>query len=258
MSEATKFSPSPRPMTSGGPLRAATSRSRLVAVKQARARRCPATCCAARPARPARVEPAWSALDEVRDDLGVGLRHETVALRLRAALELEVVLDDAVVDDDEPPLQSWCGWAFSSVGRPWVAQRVWPMPQCPVSGLAAPAPPRGSTSLPAQRRLSSCAAAHDGHAGRVVAAVLEAPEALHEDGDCITRSDVADDAAHAARLLARLGRQTIPGLGLALALLASDSRGARRAHPGFVTCRARPSASASAGTSSVMTMPAAT
>ncbi len=26
------------------------------------------------------------------------------------------------------PLQSTWGWAFSSVGRPWVAHRVWPMP----------------------------------------------------------------------------------------------------------------------------------
>ena len=27
-----------------------------------------------------------------------------------------------------------CGWAFSSEGRPWVAQRVWPMPVQPGSG----------------------------------------------------------------------------------------------------------------------------
>jgi hypothetical protein len=29
------------------------------------------------------------------------------------------------------PLQSVWGWAFVSFGRPWVAQRVWPMPGCP-------------------------------------------------------------------------------------------------------------------------------
>ena len=33
------------------------------------------------------------------------------------------------------PVQSRCGWAFSSVGRPCVAQRVWPMPYSPSSGL---------------------------------------------------------------------------------------------------------------------------
>ena len=47
---------------------------------------------------------------------------------LQLLLELQVVLDDAVVDDDDRPVQSRCGWAFSSVGRPCVAQRVWPRP----------------------------------------------------------------------------------------------------------------------------------
>ena len=27
-----------------------------------------------------------------------------------------------------------CGWALLSVGLPWVAQRVWPMPMVPCSG----------------------------------------------------------------------------------------------------------------------------
>ena len=33
------------------------------------------------------------------------------------------------------PVQSRCGCAFSSVGRPCVAQRVWPMPYVPSSGF---------------------------------------------------------------------------------------------------------------------------
>ena len=41
------------------------------------------------------------ALDEVRDDLGVGLGDELVALPLQLLLQIEVVLDDAVVDDDD-------------------------------------------------------------------------------------------------------------------------------------------------------------
>ena len=41
------------------------------------------------------------ALDQVRDDLGVGLGLELVALRLQLLLQLEVVLDDAVVHDDD-------------------------------------------------------------------------------------------------------------------------------------------------------------
>ena len=35
------------------------------------------------------------------------------------------------------PLQSVCGWAFNSVGRPWVAHRVCPMPVRPGEGLPA-------------------------------------------------------------------------------------------------------------------------
>ena len=42
-----------------------------------------------------------SALDEVRDDFGVGFGDELVALVLELVLQLEVVLDDAVVDDDD-------------------------------------------------------------------------------------------------------------------------------------------------------------
>ena len=41
------------------------------------------------------------ALDEVRDDLRVGLGDELVALLLELLLQIEVVLDDAVVDDDD-------------------------------------------------------------------------------------------------------------------------------------------------------------
>ena len=41
------------------------------------------------------------ALDQMRDDLGVGLGLELVSLRLQLVLQLEVVLDDAVVDDDD-------------------------------------------------------------------------------------------------------------------------------------------------------------
>jgi hypothetical protein len=64
----------------------------------------------------------------VRDDLGVGLRLEDVPLRLQLVLQLEVVLDDAVVDDDD-----LAGAVAVRVrvlfGRPpCVAQRVWPTP----------------------------------------------------------------------------------------------------------------------------------
>ena len=41
------------------------------------------------------------ALDEVRDDFCIGLGDEFVALSLQLLLQIEIVLDDAVVDDDD-------------------------------------------------------------------------------------------------------------------------------------------------------------
>src|SRR3989304_5016667 len=68
------------------------------------------------------------------------------------------------------PLQSVCGWAFSSEGRPWVAQRVCPSP-----------------TLPRPQH---------GPAGGVVAAVLEPLEPVQDDADGAPFPDVADDPAH--------------------------------------------------------------
>ena len=52
------------------------------------------------------------------------------------------------------PVQSRCGWAFSSVGRPCVAQRVWPMPKEPSTGSSCMASSR-LRSLPEARRMAS-------------------------------------------------------------------------------------------------------
>src|SRR5580704_3171493 len=52
------------------------------------------------------------------------------------------------------PLQSRCGCAFSSVGRPCVAQRVWPIPYTPSSGVMRIDSSR-LRSLPGERRTSS-------------------------------------------------------------------------------------------------------
>ena len=49
------------------------------------------------------------------------------------------------------PWQSWWGWAFSSLGRPWVAQRVWPIPKAPAMGSARRLSSR-FLSLPTDRR----------------------------------------------------------------------------------------------------------
>ena len=100
MSEATKYSPSPRPTTIGGPLRAATILSGSSAEISTSANS-PRMSSSARRTAFSRPSSLHLALDQVRDDLGVGLGDEHVALPLQLVLQLEVVLDDAVVDDDD-------------------------------------------------------------------------------------------------------------------------------------------------------------
>ena len=92
------------------------------------------------------------ALDQVRDDLGVGFGLELVPLRLQLVLQLEVVLDDAVVHDDDA-----AGAVAVRVrvllGRPAVRgpARVADAVQA-VDRLGRGSRSRGSTSLPAERR----------------------------------------------------------------------------------------------------------
>ena len=93
------------------------------------------------------------------------------------------------------PVQSRCGWAFSSVGRPCVAQRVWPRPKSPSIGSARMASSSFAQLARAAPQLNRAVPDHRDARG-VVAAVLEAAQAVDEDGDDGFRADVADDAAH--------------------------------------------------------------
>ena len=106
-SEATKYSPSPTPMTTGGPERAATILSGSADGEDAERE---GSGEALDGAADGVFEQDGSAcgrgvllnlLDEVGDDFGVGFGDELVALRGEFALEVEVVFDDAVVDDDD-------------------------------------------------------------------------------------------------------------------------------------------------------------
>ncbi len=66
------------------------------------------------------------------EDLGVGLREELDAVRLQLAAQVAGVVDDAVVDDGDLALGVQVGWAFTSEGAPWVAQRVCAIPVVPL------------------------------------------------------------------------------------------------------------------------------
>ena len=88
-----------------------------------------------------------------------------------------------------------CGWALASIGLPWVAQRVWPMPVAPVQRLALEqlleiaqlafgAPPPEMAVL------------DGGDAGGIVAAIFEPLQRVDQlFGDRPFAED-ANDAAH--------------------------------------------------------------
>ena len=98
-----------------------------------------------------------------------------------------------------PSVAPRCGCALLSVGPPWVAQRVCPMPVLDGgSGCAASAVAQVAELAGALLR-GDMVAVDERHPGRVVAAVLEPGEALHDDVEGLTvdvRADVAHDAAH--------------------------------------------------------------
>ena len=72
-----------------------------------------------------------------------------------------------------------CGCALLSVGLPWVAQRVWPMPMVPLSGsLVQPRFEVAELALGAAARQR--AALQRGDAGGIVAAIFEALERIDE------------------------------------------------------------------------------
>jgi hypothetical protein len=134
-------------------------------------------------------------LDEVDDDLRIGLAAEAMPVRHELVLQLAVVLDDAVVDN----------------GRDAVAVEV--RMRVRLARAAMCRPPRMADAQRAGRRplhqhaveiaeLALGAAElevpvdGDGDAGGVVAAILQPAQALHHDRHGVARSDVADDAAH--------------------------------------------------------------
>ena len=172
-----------------------------------------------------------------------------------------------------------CGWALFSVGRPCVAQRVWPMPIEPCSGFSCSRASR-LRSLPSARRRSQPAVLQRGDAGRIIAAIFEPlqrvdklardralaqnadnaahDEALRRSRDRTSAASLAESQARAQGHIAsnygsrsQSRRTALSSLRLFLRFFSAAifSRKAR-AQPGFSTCRPRATASASAATSS--------
>ena len=143
--------------------------------------------------------------EEVGEHLGVGVGAEDDAVILELLSQLEIVFDDTVVDHREVPgsVEMRVGVALRgrTVRRP--------------AGVADPAGAgqrfvvecagqRGDSARPPADVDSRVIDRRDARA--VVAAVLEAPQALEEDRDDVERTGERDDAAHGRVLWGAEGR----------------------------------------------------
>ena len=135
------------------------------------------------------------ALDEVRDDLGIGLRDEPMAFGFELTLQVEVILDDAVVHDDDPSraiaVRVRVLLGRTAVRRPpRVADAVLAVDRVDRDGFLQPRQLAGAA--PQLDR----AVADDGDARRVVAAILQAAETVDQDRKDLLLADIPDDPAH--------------------------------------------------------------
>lgn len=103
---------------------------------------------------------AQMVMDQMRDDLGVGLRLEGVAERAQFSRCASWFSMMPLCTSATPALM--CGCALASVTPPWVAQRVWPMPRVAPSCSACAACAISATArcdapgAPARRRALQC------------------------------------------------------------------------------------------------------
>ena len=145
-------------------------------------------------------------VDQVGDDLGVGLAQEDVALGLQLAAQLFVVLDDAVVHHGQATGLGGGGVGTGAVGevRVGVVHRGRAVRGPAGVGDAQSAGDAVRRGLRFElghalgaARAAQLAVLQHGHAAGVITAVLEALEAFDKNRRDVARPDGADDATHA-------------------------------------------------------------
>ena len=133
-------------------------------------------------------------VDAVRDDFGVGLGDELVAELRQVGAQLLVVLDDAVVDDRESVVGDVgmrVALARHAVGGPARVRDA----DLAAGGLVLDRLLQGADLAHRAQAHQVLGAVQHGEAGRVVAAVLQPPQALHQDGTML-RSATAPTIPH--------------------------------------------------------------
>ena len=159
------------------------------------------------------VHRGHAALEQQVEELGYGFRVrlglELLALVLQFGPQLRVVFDDSVVHHRDAPGAVGVGVAFRgrAVGGPArVAYARRARQRCGVQGVRQVV------------ELAGCAAPLDvavdqrGNARAVIAAILQAPQGIQENGSRRALPDHADDAAHANDPLSHVAGSCAPGL----------------------------------------------
>ena len=139
-----------------------------------------------------------AAVDELDQDLGVGLALKGIALGHKPLLQHTIVLDDAVVDDAHPGrgMRVAVHIAGLPMGRP------------PGVADAAAAPGQSLHRQPlAQLRQTTLALDHpdaalqsQGHTGGIIAAVLQLFQTIQQNILCIPFSNITNNATHTKHL----------------------------------------------------------
>ena len=140
--------------------------------------------------------------DQVGDHLGIGVGAELVALLHERPLDRLEILDDAVMDQGQHAVPSQMGVRVDvgghAVGGP--------------AGMADAGPARqrrlgqaGFELVDPPRRLADgqfAAVVDDGHAGAVIAPILQTPQAAQQVVDRLPGADITHDSAHRCSSLA--------------------------------------------------------
>ncbi len=139
--------------------------------------------------------------DEMGDDLGIRVAAEDRPFVLQLSFEGGVVLDDAVVDEDDGAVAADVGVGIAVVrGTMRRPARVADADAARGRLLGELA---GQVRQPARALADVQArAGKRGDAGAVVAAIFQAAQAFEQDGLRLAGPDVADDAAHDGNLSA--------------------------------------------------------
>ena len=137
-----------------------------------------------------------AAVDEMRDDFGVGARLEAVVARFEFVAQFFVVLDDAVVNQADAAtgeMRMGVLHGRRAVGGPTrVGDAGGAVDRCVVQVLRE----FGDAANGAAAGDFRGAVGGDGDAGRIVAAVFEPLQALDQNGRNVAPGHCAHDAAH--------------------------------------------------------------